>query len=82
MVESAESGSSDLNQVIRKPINVEEIVFSDADLGKVTVWVGGSLLGMESSSRTQIGVVLSSLQQKLEAVDEDIGGFRINRDLH
>ena len=53
MVESAEPRSSDLNRVIREPINVEEIVFSDGDLGKVTVWVGDSLLGMESSSRTQ-----------------------------
>ena len=52
-VESAEPGSSDLNRVIREPINVEEIVFSDGDLGKATVWVGDSLLGMESSSRTQ-----------------------------
>ena len=51
MVVSAEPGSSDLNRVIREPINVEEIVFSDGDLGKVTVWVGDSLLGMESSSR-------------------------------
>ena len=53
MVESAEPGSSDLNRVIREPINVEEIVFSDGDLGKATVWVGDSLLGMESSSRTR-----------------------------
>ena len=53
MVESAEPGSSNLNRVIREPINVEEIVFSDSDLGKATVWVGDSLLGMESSSRTQ-----------------------------
>ena len=52
-MESAEQGSSDLNRVIREPINVEEIVFSNGDLGKATVWVGDSLLGMESSSRTQ-----------------------------
>ena len=48
-----ELGSSDLNQVVREPIRVEEIVSSDNDLGKVTVWVGDSLLGMESSSRTR-----------------------------
>ena len=36
-VESAEQGSSDLNRVIREPLNVEEIVFSDSDLGKATV---------------------------------------------
>ena len=53
MVESAEPGSSDLNRVIREPINVEEIVFSDGNLGKAIVWVGDSLLGMESSSRTR-----------------------------
>ena len=53
MVESVEPGSSDLNRVIREPINVEEIVFSDYNLGKATIWVGDSLLGMESSSRTQ-----------------------------
>ena len=53
MVESAEPGSSDLNRVIREPINVEEIVFSDYNLGKATIWVGDSLLGMKSSSRTQ-----------------------------
>ena len=52
-VESTKQGSSDLNRVIREPINVEEIVFSDSDLGKATVWVRDSLLGMESSSRTQ-----------------------------
>ena len=28
-------------------------MFSDGDLGKATVWVGDSLLDMESSSRTQ-----------------------------
>ena len=28
-------------------------MFSDGDLGKATVWVGDSLLGMESSSRTR-----------------------------
>ena len=32
---------------------MEEIVFSEGDLGKATVWVGDPLLGMESSSRTQ-----------------------------
>ena len=53
MVESAELGSSDLNRVIREPINVEEIVLSNGDLGNATIWVGDSLLGMESSSRTQ-----------------------------
>ena len=53
MVERAEPGSSDLNRMIREPINVEEIVFSDGDLGKATVWVGDTLLGMESSSRTR-----------------------------
>ena len=53
MVERVEPGSSDLNQVIREPIRVEEIVFSDSDLGKATVWVGDSLLDMESSSRTR-----------------------------
>ena len=52
-MESAEPGSSDLNRVIREPINVEEIVFSDGDLGKAVVCVGDSLLGMEPSSRTQ-----------------------------
>ena len=53
MVECVEPGSSDLNQVIREPIRVEEIVFSDSDLGKAIVWVGDSLLDMESSSRTR-----------------------------
>ena len=53
MVESTKLGSLDLNRVIREPINVEEIVFSDGDLGKATAWVGDSLLGMESSSRTR-----------------------------
>ena len=52
-MESAQPRSSDLNRVIQEPINVEEIVFSNGDLGKATVWVGDSLLGMESSSRTQ-----------------------------
>ena len=42
-----------MNRVIREPIRVEEIVFSDSDLGKATVWVGDSLLGMESSSKTR-----------------------------
>ena len=32
---------------------MEEIVFSDSDLGEAIVWVGDSLLGMESSSRTR-----------------------------
>ena len=39
--------------MIREPIKVEEIVFSDSDLGKATVWAEDSLLGMESSSKTQ-----------------------------
>ena len=52
-VHSAEPGSSDLNRAIREPVNVEEIVFSDGDLGKAPVWAGDSLLGMESSSKTQ-----------------------------
>ena len=67
MVESAEPGSSDLNRVIREPINVEEIVFSDGDLGKETVWVGDSLLGMESSSRTRKWHRTLELAAKLEA---------------
>ena len=53
MVENAGPGSSELNQVTRDPIRVEEIVFPDNDLGKVTVWVGIPLLGMESPSRTR-----------------------------
>ena len=42
-----------MNRVIWEPIKVEEIVFPDSDLGKATVWAEDSLLGMESSSRTQ-----------------------------
>ena len=52
-VEDAEPGSSELNRMIREPIKVEEIVFSNSDPGKATIWVEDSLLGMESSSRTQ-----------------------------
>ena len=53
MVESTGPGSSELNRMIREPIKLEEIVFSHSDLGKATIWVGDSLLGMESSSKTQ-----------------------------
>ena len=53
VVERVEPGSSNLNQVIRGPIRVEEIVFSDRDLEKATIWVGDSLQDVESSSRTR-----------------------------
>ena len=67
MVESAEPGSSDLNRVIREPINVEEIVFSDGDLGKATVWPGIPCWVWNPQVELKSGVILSSLQQKLEA---------------
>ena len=82
-VESIEPGLSDLNRVMQEPINVEEIMFFDSDLGKATVWAGDSLLGMESSSRTQKWHRTFELAAKAwKPVDEDIGGFRIDQELH
>ena len=52
-VESVGPESSELNRVIQEPIKLEEIVVPDSNLGKATVWVGDSLLGMESSNTTR-----------------------------
>ena len=67
MVESAEPGSSDLNQVIREPINVEEIVSPMMILGRRQFGSGIPCWEWNPQVELESGVVLSSLQQKLEA---------------
>ena len=53
--------------MIREPIKVEEIVFPDSDLGKAIVWVGTPCWVWNPQVELGSGIVLLTLQQKLEA---------------